>query len=145
VRQDTTVLTQLAADRVPQNRVYNKIDKRGRQPRFTKNQNGAGRAVWLSAVSGEGIPLLLQSIAARLPKRKLRGVIRLLPGQGRQRALLFAMDAVLREQAADDGGWIMELELAERDFNRFLKREKLPIGILEKSQDAETADIALLR
>jgi GTP-binding protein HflX len=145
VRQVNTVLKQLDADRVPQIRVYNKIDKLGRQPRFTKNQNGAGRAVWLSAVSGEGIPLLLQSIAARLPKRKLRGVIRLLPGQGRQRALLFAMDAVLREQAADDGGWIMELELAERDFNRFLKREKLPIGILEKSQDAETADIALLR
>jgi GTP-binding protein HflX len=145
VRQVNAVLKQLDADRVPQIRVYNKIDKLGRQPRVTNNQKGNGRAVWLSAVSGDGIPLLLQAIAARLRKKKIRGIVRLLPGQGRQRALLFAMDAVLQEKAADDGGWIMELELAERDFNRFLKREKLPIGVLEQSQDINSADIVLQR
>ena len=56
VRQVNSVLKQLDADQVPQIRVYNKIDKLDRQPRMTNNRQGEGRAVWLSAVSGEGLP-----------------------------------------------------------------------------------------
>ena len=50
-------------------------------------------------------------------------MIRLDASQGRQRAKLFDMGAVQRETPAEDGGWILELELVERDFNRFLKRK----------------------
>jgi GTP-binding protein HflX len=56
VRQVNAVLKQLDADRVPQIRVYNKIDMLEREPRLTKLRQGGGRAVWLSAVTGEGIP-----------------------------------------------------------------------------------------
>jgi len=63
VRQVNSVLKQLDADRVPQILVYNKIDKLDRQPRVTNNRAGEGRAVWLSAASGEGIPMLLDAIA----------------------------------------------------------------------------------
>ncbi len=145
VRQVNAVLKELYADRVPQIRVYNKIDKLDRQPRLTNNRKGEGRAVWLSAVSGEGMSLLLQSIGARLQRKKVHGVVRLQPSQGRQRALLFEMGAVLQEKPADDGGWIVELEMIERDFHRFLKREKLPISILGKSQEKDSADAVLQR
>lgn len=134
VRQVNAVLKELDADRVPQIRVYNKIDKLDRSPRVTNNRNGEGRAVWLSAVTGEGIPLLLEAIGKRLCRQKLHGVIRLQAGQGRQRALLFAMGAVLQEIPAEDGGWVLELEVEERDFRRFVKRENLPPGILEMPQ-----------
>ena len=50
VRQVNAVLKELEADRVPQIRVYNKIDKLERLPRLTNNRNGESRAVWLSAV-----------------------------------------------------------------------------------------------
>jgi len=133
VRQVTAVLKQLDADRVPQIRVYNKIDKLEREPRLSKLRQGSGRAVWLSAVTGEGIPLLLELIGARLRREKVRGLIRLKPSQGRQRALLFDMGAVMHEKIAEDGGWILELEMVERDFRRFLKREKLPAEILRDS------------
>jgi len=143
IRQVNAVLKELDADRVPQIRVYNKIDKLDRQPRLTNNRKGEGRAVWLSAVSGEGVSLLLESIGKRLRQKKIHGVIRLQPSQGRLRALLFEMGAILQEKPADDGGWIVELEMVEREFRRFVKREKLPLGILEDSQAEGTANLAL--
>jgi GTP-binding protein HflX len=131
VRQVNAVLKELDAERVPQIRVYNKIDKLDRPPRLTNNQRGEGRAVWLSAVTGEGIPLLLDAMARRLSRKKIHGTVRLEASQGRQRAILFDLGAVLQETPADDGGWMLELELEERDFRRFLKREGLPPEILE--------------
>ena len=131
VRQVNAVLKELDADRVPQIRVYNKIDKLDRPPRLTNNQQGEGRAVWLSAVTGEGIPLLLDAVARRLSRQKIHGIIRLDTSQGRLRALLFEMGAVMQESPADGGGWMLELEMEERDFRRFLKRENLPPDILE--------------
>jgi len=134
VRQVNAVLKELDADRVPQVRVYNKIDKLKRPPRRANSNNspGKGRAVWLSAVTGEGIPLLRQAIGERLQREKVRGIVHLHPNQGRQRALLFDMGAVSQEFAAEDGGWTLELNMGERDFHRFVKREKLPADILER-------------
>lgn len=143
VRQVNAVLKALDADRVPQIRVYNKIDKLDRPPRLTNNRNGEGRAVWLSAVSGEGIELLLDAVANRLSRKKIHGVIRLTASQGRQRALLFDMGAVTGESLDDDGGWILEISMIERDFRRFLKRENLPREILETSQTASSAISAI--
>ena len=145
VRQVNAVLKQLDADRVPQIRVYNKIDKLEREPRLSKLRQGSGRAVWLSAVTGEGIPLLLELIGARLRRNKVRGLIRLKPSQGRQRALLFDMGAVMDEKIADDGDWILELEMVERDFRRFLKREKLPAEILRESPAARPESAVIQR
>ena len=49
----------------------------------SERQNGS-RSVWLSAVTGDGIPELLGAIEDRLRRKKVRGMIRLQPGQGRQ-------------------------------------------------------------
>jgi GTP-binding protein HflX len=131
VRQVNAVLKQLDADRVPQVRVYNKIDKLDRKPRITNNRAGEGRAVWLSAATGEGIPLLLDAIGERLRRKTLHGVMHLHPTQARQRAKLFEIGAVLKEEACDDGGWTLELKMAETDLRRFLKRENLAADLLE--------------
>ena len=86
VRQVNSVLKQLDADQVPQIRVYNKIDKLDRQPRVTNNRQGEGRAVWISAVTGEGLELLKDAIAQRLQQKTLHRHIHLEPAQGRERA-----------------------------------------------------------
>ena len=130
VRQVNAVLKELDAEGVPQIRVYNKIDKLERKPRVTSNRKGEGRAVWLSAVTGDGIPLLLDTIGERLQRPMVHGTVHLLPSQGRQRALLFDLGAVSRETAGEDGGWILELEMGAREFNRFIKRENLPADFL---------------
>jgi GTP-binding protein HflX len=145
IRQVNAVLKELEADAVPQIRVYNKLDKLGRKPRVTNNRIGLGRAVWLSARTGDGVPLLLNAIGDRLRKTKVHGIIRLRPGQGRQRAMLFEMGAVLQDTPADDGGWVLELEMEERSFLRFVKRESLPAQILQKPQATEPVNLLDLR
>ena len=131
VRQVNSVLKQLDVDKVPQIRVYNKIDKLDRAPRVANNRAGEGRAAWISAATREGIPILLAAIGDRLRRKTLHGVMRLKPAQGRQRAKLFEIGAVLREEACEDGGWKLELKMAERDLRRFLRREHLSDDLLE--------------
>ncbi len=131
VRQVNSVLRQLDADKIPQIRVYNKIDKLDRRPRVANNQQGEGRAVWLSATSGEGVDILLDAIESRLKPRHVHGFLRLDTAQGRQRAKLFEMGAVINESLDEDGGWLLEVNMAERDLRRFLKRENLSSDILE--------------
>ena len=142
VRQVNAVLKELDADQVPQIRVYNKIDKLDRKPRQSSNRRGEGRAVWLSAVTGEGISLLPQVIGDHLRRKKVNGTIRLKPSQGRLRALLFDLGAVSEETALEDGGWVMELNLGEREFSRLVKRENLPADILETMVITESTEIA---
>ncbi len=140
VRQVNSVLKQLDADRIPQIRVYNKIDKLDRMPRMAKNRAGDGRAVWLSAATGEGVEILLEAIESRLEPRQVHGFLSLDSSQGRQRAKLFDLGAVVKELPTDTGGWLLEVNMAERDLQRFLKRENLAPDILEpRAVDAATA------
>ena len=125
VRQVNSVLEQLGAEQVPQIRVYNKIDKLERQPKVANNLDGEGRAVWVSATTGEGLSLLKEAIARRLQKRMVHRFIHLEPSQGRLRARLFELGAVLGEMVLDDGSWSLELKMTEKDLRQFLKREKL--------------------
>jgi GTP-binding protein HflX len=125
VRQVNSVLKQLDADQVPQIRVYNKIDKLDRKPRVTNNRQGEGRAVWISAVTGEGLELLKEAIAQRLQQKTVHRHIHLESAQGRQRAKLFELGAVLNEEVLEDGGWALELKMTEKDLRRFLKHENL--------------------
>ncbi len=145
VRQVNSVLKQLDADKVPQIRVYNKIDKLDRAPRVANNRAGEGRAAWISAATREGIPILLSAIGDRLRRKTVHGVMRLNPAQGRQRAKLFEIGAVLREEACEDGGWILELKMAERDLQRFLKRENLADDLLEPLPVGEPATAVNLK
>jgi GTP-binding protein HflX len=125
VRQVNSVLKQLDADQVPQIRVYNKIDKLDRKPRMTSNHEGKRRAVWISAITGEGLDLLKDAIARRLQQKTIHRYIHLDPAQGRQRAKLFELGAVLNEEVLEEGGWSLELKMAEKDLRRFLKHENL--------------------
>ncbi len=142
VRQVNAVLKVLDADQVPQIRVYNKIDKLDRRPRLTTNRKGEGRAVWLSAVTGEGISLLPEAIGDRLRRKKVSGTIRLKPSQGRLRAVLFDLGAVQRESTLEEGGWLLELHLGEREFQRLLKRENLSADILEREATSVSSELA---
>jgi GTP-binding protein HflX len=125
VRQVNSVLKQLDADQIPQIRVYNKIDKLDRKPRMTSNTEGAGRAVWISATSGEGLSLLKDAIAGRLQQKTVHRYMQLESAQGRQRAKLFELGAVLSEEVLEEGGWLLELKMTEKDLRRFLKHENL--------------------
>ena len=142
VRQVNSVLKQLDAERIPQIRVYNKIDKLDRKPRVTNNRAGEGRAVWLSALSGDGLAMLKAAIARRLRQKTVHRYLQLSALEGRQRAKLFELGAVLSEEALENGGWSLELKMTEKDLRRFLKRENLADHLIESSPMSPSATAA---
>jgi GTPase len=56
------VLTEVGAADVPRIEVFNKIDLAGLAPRSEPDPYGRIHRVWLSAASGEGVPLLRQAV-----------------------------------------------------------------------------------
>jgi len=83
--------------------------------------------------------MLLDAISQRLRRKTLHGIIRLHPSQGRQRAKLFELGAVVCEEITDDGSWDLELKMAERDLRRFLKRENLAADLLTPLAESDVA------
>ena len=125
-------LKQLEADKVPQLRVYNKIDKLNYKPKLTKRINGSGRAAWVSALKGEGLNLLMTGISSFFARNLLIGSIKLNNSQGKQRAKLFQMGAVKEEKILDDGSFRLALEITKQDIYRFLKKEGMSTNAFVK-------------
>ncbi|HHO59377.1 MAG TPA: GTPase HflX [Thiotrichales bacterium] len=111
-----SVLKQIQADEVPCIQVMNKVDLTGTQPRVDCDDNGNVKRVWLSAVTGEGLDLLLQALVDRFRVHTLTGNVCLQPGQGRLRAALFELGAVERESIDDNGCFHLAIKISQRDL-----------------------------
>jgi GTPase len=127
VSQVNEVLASIGADHIPQLEVYNKVDLIGEAPRLERDAAGLVRRVWLSAMSGAGLELLREALAERFGARLARVRLHLSARHGRARAELYRRGAVLGETVADDGGWDVEVELAERELGDLCRREGLPV------------------
>jgi len=122
--QVNQVLAEIGADRVPQLEVYNKIDAmEGCEPRLERDADGMPRRVWISAATGAGMELLLQALSERLVQEAVHGWLPLPPTAGRLRSRLFELGAVVKEQGADDGGWLLEVQLSRRQWLQLAQRE----------------------
>lgn len=125
-RQVNEVLREIGAGEVPQLEVFNKIDLTGDEPRTDfDDSDGHIRRVWVSAEKGLGLQRLREALANNLAGDLVSGTLRLAPAEGRVRARLFELGAVRRERACAEGGWELDLELAQRDLNRMCRREGL--------------------
>jgi GTP-binding protein HflX len=116
--------------------VYNKIDQLpDAQPRIDRDENGVPWRVWVSAVSGEGIDLLLAAISERLGEEMFHQKLTLTPRQGGLRSQLYAQGAVVTEEVDDSGQMQLEVRLQVKDFRRILSRlgidqeQYLPQGV----------------
>lgn len=104
------VLADIGASEVPRLRVFNKIDRiADAMPRLQRDAGGKPSAVWLSATSAAGFPLLHQALRELLVPDLVYRRVRLTPDQGRTRALLHQARAVIGESPADDGGTMVDL------------------------------------
>ena len=120
-----TVLHGIGADKVPQLMVFNKIDLSGHSVRVERSDSGMAQAVWLSAASGQGIDELLGSITDRLSQQRVAGWLTVLPAQGRLRAQLFALNAVLEEVPQDDGSVNLLLDIDAYEFARVAREHDI--------------------
>lgn len=122
------VLKEINAHDLPSLMIYNKIDLLDDvQPHIERNEEGIPVAVWVSALAGEGLELLLRAVIECLPNKIVHQHLQLQPSQGAFRAALYSQKAVLSEQSADSGVINLEVKLAESDFLRLLKNSGLKL------------------
>ncbi|MDG1079554.1 MAG: GTPase HflX [Porticoccaceae bacterium] len=131
IKRVEEVLKEIDAHKLPTLMVYNKVDLlEDFSARIDRNAEGQPVAVWLSALKNEGLDLLLQAVAERLPRQFVHKTLRLKPDQGALRASLYSHKAVLDEQV-DENGWInVEIKLSEIDFLRLIKSSGLNVDDL---------------
>jgi len=64
-----------------------------------------------------------------LKQDKMEQTICLKPSEARQRAKLFDLGAVVKEEIQKDGGWRLILQIAEKDLQRLIKHENLKMEL----------------
>ena len=125
IEQVNEVLREVGADSLPVIHVYNKADILDVPPRIDRAETGMPMRVWLSAMTGTGLDLLLAAIAEYLFQDRVRGIVRLEVSQARLRSLIYESGQVLAENPLEEGGWEIEVEFDRRDFDQLQSREQL--------------------
>ncbi|MBP0047786.1 GTPase HflX [Marinobacterium sp. AK62] len=137
IDQVEAVLEEIGASEVPVLQVYNKIDQLETvEPRIDRDENGVPWRVWVSAVSGAGIDLLLKAISERLGEEMFHDVLTLAPSDGQFRAQLYAQGSVVSEAVDDEGRMQLEVRLQMKDFKRLLSR----LGLKQEQYVPQTVD-----
>jgi len=134
------VLTEIDADKVPQLLVYNKVDLTDEVPRVDLDEQGEPYRVWVSGLNGEGLELLLSAISARLSSEMLETTLKLPPGQGKFRAQLFELSAVVAESVDDEGRQCLQVRLEANSLRKLISQAGMQfadLGIVDSRDDQE--------
>jgi len=113
-----TVLAEIRADALPQLLVFNKLDLLEQPARILRNDQGTAVAVYVSAVTGDGIPLLLEAVRERLSVSLFDEEVTLDATRGRLRAALYAQGAVCHEEWQLDGSSRLHIRMPLSDWRR---------------------------
>jgi GTP-binding protein HflX len=116
IEQVQRVLHEIEADHIPQIMIFNKIDLTGEPPHVERDETSRHTRVFLSAVSGAGIDLLLQVLSEHSRHGRVTQHLRLPPYAGRLRALLYEHLNVQHETISDQGEWLLDIELSPPDL-----------------------------
>jgi GTP-binding protein HflX len=123
MEQVEEVLAEIGADEIPVLQVFNKIDLLDNfQPRVERNEDGVPVRVWVSAVTGEGLEDLFDTIVERLAEDVIHQFVLLGPTDGKLRALLHEAGSVVTESHRDSGDSVLEVRLQHRDWLQLLSR-----------------------
>ncbi|HGJ5883794.1 ribosome rescue GTPase HflX [Arsenophonus sp.] len=134
IRAVESVLEEIEANEIPALLVMNKIDMlNGFTPRIDRDENNVPIRVWLSAQTGEGIPLLLQALTERLSGEIAHYELRLPPEAGRLRSRFYQLQAIEYEEMDKDGSIMLEVKLPIVDWQRLCKQEQPLLEYIVKS------------
>ena len=120
-----TVLAEIDSDEIPTLLVMNKIDMLDDfVPRIDRNDDNLPIRVWLSAASGEGIPLLYQALTERLSGEIAHYEFRLPPRAGRLRSRFYQLQAIEKEWNEEDGSIGVVVRMPIVEWRRLCKQEQ---------------------
>ena len=134
MEQVASVLKEIDANEVPQLVVFNKIDLSDNlRPRIERNDQGKPVAVWLSAITGDGIDLLMEALGECLGNDIVNGRLLLPVELSRLRARLYQQEGVIAETHGDDGSSELMIRMAKIDLMKILAAESVAIEDLQWS------------
>ncbi|MFI8414919.1 ribosome rescue GTPase HflX [Serratia sp. NPDC078593] len=120
-----SVLAEIDSDEIPTLLVMNKIDMLDDfVPRIDRNDENVPIRVWLSAASGDGIPLLFQALTERLSGEIAQHELRLPPEAGRLRSRFYQLQAIEKEWNEEDGSIGMLVRMPIVEWRRLCKQEQ---------------------
>lgn len=118
IHEVNAVLREIGAEDIPQLMVYNKVDLLGETSRIERNREGVAVKVWVSSLTGQGKDELLSAITECLASDVIETSIMLGPADGRIRAQLFELGAVIGETTCEDGSIEMRLKIEESSLRK---------------------------
>lgn len=125
------VLAEIESDEIPTLLVMNKIDMLDDfVPRIDRNEENLPIRVWLSAASGEGIPLLFQALTERLSGEIAHFELRLPPQAGRLRSRFYQLQAIEKEWNEEDGSIGVVVRMPIVEWRRLCKQEQELISFI---------------
>jgi len=121
------VIHELGAEDVPQIEVMNKIDLTEQTAHVDEGHNGLPTRVWLSSLTGEGLPVLYEKLAEVFSKNVFKGNLRLHPALARLRSQLYEDDAVVSETISEKGEYLLDVVIQQRRLDTMLGKEELTL------------------
>lgn len=126
--QVNDVLEQIGASDMPTMMVMNKIDLDEQyQPHITYDAHDQPVKVWLSAFTGEGLPLLTQALFERLSQHRFVGELFIEADRGGFRAVLHALGAIQNERF-EGSGYMVELSIDMETLKRLAQKFKVKLN-----------------
>ena len=120
------MLHEIGAGETPTLQVFNKIDLLDdRPPAIDRDAQGKPWRVWVSALTGDGIDLLLTAVGELLAGDMVQQDLVLQPAHARLRSRLYARGAVQHEAVDDQGLYHLKVRLARNNLMRILDEEGL--------------------
>ena len=129
--QVNNVIHELGAEKVPQLEVMNKIDLTEQVAHFEEAHSGLPSRVWLSAVTAEGIPELLERLSEVFAKNVFKGKLRLHPALARLRAQFYEDEAIVEEKISEKGEYLLDICIQKRRLDELLDKEELTLDQLK--------------
>jgi GTP-binding protein HflX len=109
------VLESVQADKIPIIRIFNKIDLVDREVSTSKDEQGRLLRIGVSALQGTGLTELQDAIALQLKGARIQTWISLEGSFAKLRSQLFDLGAVSEEKMADNGQWLIRVDLSQSD------------------------------
>ena len=142
VEQVNEVLDSIGAGDIAQIQVYNKIDTLGDTLCARhREENSEPSRVWVSAIESTGMRRLTEVIVEHFRATKIHRRLRLPASAGRLRARLYELGNVVAEHNADNGDWIIDVEIEPAALERLWRREGLAPALVEPAGDAESPEV----
>ena len=113
------VLEQIGAAEVPQIMVYNKIDQINLLPNVQLDENGKIQQVWVSALQGDGLNLLIKALQQTFDYKTRKIWLRFPPHAGNLRSELYSHDMVVQDYVDEEGYWQVEAEIPMQKLKRY--------------------------